>query len=194
MTELDSATALAQLSALHAHKNRGYGNAWRKRGELLAIFTNLARKYDRLIIALDQGTDSTDERLIDTAGDLCVYAAKYLTWLAERAPEAFNAVSSVGSAECADDGGSEAADRVLGAVLATDGDVDQCWAALKAAFEPLEAGLSAQIEAPEPPLSWERKVELAWAVAGASVGLAVALANERPAELGAWRAEIEAMG
>jgi hypothetical protein len=122
-----------------------------------------------------------------------VYAAKYLTWLAERAPEAFEAVSSLSTADCADDGGSEAVDRVLGAVVPTEGNVEECWAALKAAFEPLDAGLTAQIEAPEPPLSWERKVELAWAVAGASAGLAVALANERPAELAAWRAEIEAM-
>lgn len=194
MAELSSATALAQLSALHAHKNRGYGNAWRKRGELLAIFTNLARKYDRLVIALDEGTNSSDERLIDTAGDLCVYAAKYLTWLAERAPEAFEAVSSLSAAECADDGGSEAVDRVLGAVVSIEGNVEECWTGLKAAFEPLDVGLTAQIEAPEPPLSWEHKADLAWAVTGAAVGLTVALANERPAELAAWRIEIEAMG
>lgn len=193
MAEFSSATALAQLSALHAHKNRGYGDAWRKRGELLAIFTNLARKYDRLVIALDVGTDSTDERLIDTAGDLCVYAAKYLTWLAEQAPEAFDSASSVSSSQCADNGGSEAVDRVLGAVSVTNGEVDHCWATLKAAFIPLDKGLTAQIGASEPPLSWERKVELAWAVAGASVGLAIALAKERPEELAAWRNEIEAM-
>jgi hypothetical protein len=84
---LDSAEALALLARLHAHKNRGYGDAWRKRGELLSIFTNLARKYDRLVIALDQGRRSSDERLLDTAGDLCVYAVKYLTWLAAEHPE-----------------------------------------------------------------------------------------------------------
>jgi len=193
MAEFSSATALTQLSTLHTHKNRGYGDAWRKRGELLAIFTNLARKYDRLVVALDEGTDSTDERLLDTSGDLCVYAAKYLTWLAEQAPEAFDSASSVNSTQCADDGGSEALDRVLGAISAIHGDVDHCWATLKAAFVPLDNGLTAQIGVPDPPLSWERKVELAWAVAGASAGLVVALANERPEELAAWRNEIEAM-
>jgi thymidylate synthase len=193
MAKFSSASALAQLSALHTHKNRGYGDAWRKRGELLAIFTNLARKYDRLVVALDEGTNSTDERLIDTAGDLCVYAVKYLTWLAEQAPAAFDCASSVSSAECADDGGSEAVDRVLGAVSAIHGDVDHCWATLKAAFAPLDTGLTAQIGVPDPLLSWERKVELAWTVAGASAGLVVALANERPQELGKWRNEIKAM-
>jgi len=193
MAEFSSAAALAQLSKLHTHKSRGYGDAWRKRGELLAIFTNLARKYDRLVVALDEGTDSTDERLLDTAGDLCVYAAKYLTWLAEQAPGAFDSVSSVDSAKCADNGGSEVVDRVLGAVPAIHGDVNQCWATLKAAFAPLDMGLTAQIGVLDPPLSWERKVELAWAVAGASAGLVVALANERPDELDAWRNEIEAM-
>jgi hypothetical protein len=193
MAEFSSVNALAQLSTLHIHKNRGYGDAWRKRGELLAVFTNLARKYDRLVIALDEGTNSTDERLIDTAGDLCVYAAKYLTWLAEQAPEAFDSVSSVSSSQCADNGSNEPVDRVLEAVSATNGAVDHCWTTLKAAFVLLEKGLVAQIGVPEPPLSWERKVELAWAVAGASVGLVVALANERPKELAAWRNEIEAM-
>jgi len=193
MAEFSSATALTQLSTLHTHKNRGYGDAWRKRGELLAIFTNLARKYDRLVVAFDEGTDSTDERLLDTSGDLCVYAAKYSTWLTEQAPETFDSASSVSSAQCADDGGGEAVDRVLGAISPIHGDVDHCWTTLKAAFAPLDNGLTAQIGALEPPLSWERKVELAWAVAGASADLVVALANERPEEQAAWSNEIEAM-
>src|SRR3954449_10246576 len=93
------------LIALHSHKTTGYSDAWRKRGELLSIFTNLARKYDRLIVALDEGVRSRDERLPDTVGDLCVYAGKYLTWLAEQHPEAFDAVTrGATSEECADNG------------------------------------------------------------------------------------------
>src|ERR1700724_374555 len=101
--------ALELLVKLHSYKTVGYGDAWRKRGELLSIFTNLARKYDRLVVALDEGVRSSDERMPDTAGDLCVYAAKYLTWLAEQHPEAFDAVSrDTDSAMSADEAGAQA--------------------------------------------------------------------------------------
>jgi thymidylate synthase len=191
---LDSVILLDLLSRLHAHKNAGYGDAWRKRGELLSIFTNLARKYDRLVVSLDQGTRSADERILDTTGDLCVYAGKYLTWLAQRAPDAFDAISVPNAAECADQGGTAALDAVLGAVEPQLGDVDQCWAAVKAAFEPLEAGLIAQGDDSKRVLSWKRKVELTWGLAAGSAGLLLALGAEDEKEGESWRAEIEAMG
>jgi hypothetical protein len=194
MEILDSAAALDLLARLHTHKNAGYGNAWRKRGELLSIFTNLARKYDRLVVALDEGVDAADERNLDTAGDLCVYAAKYLTWLAERSPEDFDAVSIPSAEDCVDRGGTEAVDVVLGAIKVPAGDVAESWAAVKAVFEPLEAGLIAQGEGGDQTLSWQRKVELAWEVAGSSAGLLLALGAEDPEEVRKWRAEIEGMG
>lgn len=193
MQTLDSAVALDLLARLHTHKNAGYGNAWRKRGELLSIFTNLARKYDRLVVALDEGVDAADERNLDTAGDLCVYAAKYLTWLAERSPEDFDAVSIPSADDCADQGGTEAVDVVLGAIKVPTGDVGESWAAVKAAFAPLETGLIAQGEGGES-LSWQRKVELAWELAGSSAELLLALGAEDPEEVKKWRAEIEGMG
>jgi hypothetical protein len=194
MQILDSAAALDLLARLHTHKNAGYGNAWRKRGELLSIFTNLARKYDRLVVALDEDVDAADERNLDTAGDLCVYAAKYLTWLAERSPEDFDAVSIPSAEDCADRGGTEAVDVVLGAIKVPAGDVAESWAAVKVAFEPLETGLIAQGDGGEQSLSWQRKVELAWEVAGSSAGLLLALGAEDPEEVKKWRAEIEGMG
>jgi hypothetical protein len=195
LRELDSFTALNLLSQLHGHKNAGYGNAWRKRGELLSIFTNLARKYDRLVVALDQGKGSSDERILDTAGDLCVYAAKYLTWLAEQHPKEFEAASNVGSEECADDGGSGAVDRVLAAVEVPGGkSVAESWRAVKAAFEPLDRALVAQAEEGEALLGWERKIEFAWEIAAASAALLIALAAKDAEELEKWQAEIEAMG
>lgn len=193
MPALDDDATLDLLARLHAHKNAGYGDAWRKRGELLSIFTNLARKYDRLVVALDQGVEATDERTLDTAGDLCVYAAKYLTWLAERAPEDFDAASIPRAEDCADRGGTGAVDVVLGAIEVPTGDVAQSWAAVKKAFEPLETGLIAQGEGDEG-LSWRLKVELAWELAGASAALLLALGAKNPAEVESWRAEIEAMG
>lgn len=190
-----SSLAIELLISLHAHKTVGYGDAWRKRGELLSIFTNLARKYDRLVVALDQGVRSRDERLTDTAGDLCVYAGKYLTWLAEEHPEAYdNVASRVRSADCADSRGPEALARVLRALdVDARGGVDACWRRLKAAFDPLDAGLVAQAEG-HAALSWQRKVELAWAIAIAAVSVVVALADDEPADWTAWRAEIERLG
>ena len=193
MPALDSDAALDMLARLHAHKNAGYGDAWRKRGELLSIFTNLARKYDRLVVALDQGVNAADERTLDTAGDLCLYAAKYLTWLAERSPEDFDAVSTPSAEDCADRGGTEAVEVVLGAIDVSAGDVARSWATVKAAFEPLEAGLIAQGEGKEG-LTWRQKIELTWEVAGASAGLLLALGAEDAAETESWRMEIEAMG
>jgi hypothetical protein len=194
MEKLDSTTALGLLARLHAHKNAGYGNAWRKRGELLSIFTNLARKYDRLVVALDEGTDATDERILDTAGDLCVYAAKYLTWLAERSPEDFNAVSTPSAEDCADQGGAGAVNVVLNAIEVPTGNIASSWTSLKAAFEPLEAGLIEQSEVGEGVLDWQRKTQLAWELAASSAGLLLALGANDPGEVEKWRAEIEAMG
>ena len=194
MKTLDSTTALDLLARLHAHKNAGYGNAWRKRGELLSIFTNLARKYDRLVVALDKGAEAADERNLDTAGDLCVYAAKYLTWLAERSPEDFDAVSVPRAEDCADQGGTEAVNVVLNAIEVQAGDVAGSWAGVKAAFEPLETGLIAQGEGGEGVLSWQRKTELAWDLVGSSAVLLLALGAEDPEEVEKWQAEIEAMG
>ncbi|HET7053999.1 MAG TPA: hypothetical protein VFI09_08805 [Solirubrobacterales bacterium] len=194
MTTLNSTTALDLLARLHAHKNAGYGNVWRKRGELLSIFTNLARKYDRLVVALDEGIDATDKRNLETAGDLCVYAAKYLTWLAERSPEDFDAVSISRAENCADHGGTEAANVVLHALEVPSGDVDESWANVKAAFEPLETGLIAQSEVEEEALSWQRKTELAWELVGSSAELLLAFGAEDPQEVREWQAKIEAMG
>ena len=194
MPNLESAVALDLLARLHSHKNAGYGDAWRKRGELLSIFTNLARKYDRLVVALDRGVDAADERNLDTAGDLCVYAAKYLTWLAERSPEDFDAVSVPSAEDCADRGGTAAVSVVLRAIQVPAGNVAQSWASIKAAFEPLEAGLIAQGEGADGSLNWVRKIELAWELAGASAALLLALGAEHPEEVESWQTEIEAMG
>ena len=76
----------ALLERLHRHKDAAYGDAWRKRGEVIAIFANLARKYDRLLVAFDEQRPAATEPLGDTVADLCVYAGKYLTWIAEQHP------------------------------------------------------------------------------------------------------------
>lgn len=65
------------VTKLHDEKNAAYGDSWKKRGEMLGIMANIARKIDRL------GSNSTqDESSADTAIDLLVYLAKYRWWLA----------------------------------------------------------------------------------------------------------------
>jgi len=60
---------------LHAEKHKAYGNSWKKRGEMLGIMANCARKVDRLGVA--GGGDTA----ADTAIDLLVYFIKYELWL-----------------------------------------------------------------------------------------------------------------
>lgn len=67
---------LTQLCQLHLEKEAAYGGSWKKRGEMLGIMANIARKVDRL-----EGGETADETSADTAGDLLVYLAKYRTWL-----------------------------------------------------------------------------------------------------------------
>ncbi len=92
-TEID-----ATIIGLHAKKSAKYGNSWRKRGELISIFSNITRKYDRLENAIALGEIenlaaraevTSVEPVLDTVADLVVYTLKYLTFLAEQQDHAF---------------------------------------------------------------------------------------------------------
>lgn len=69
---------------LHRQKDAAYGNAWKKRGEVLSILANIARKVDRLGGVLEGAQATRDESLTDTAVDLLVYCLKYQTYLADQ--------------------------------------------------------------------------------------------------------------
>ena len=80
-----SATSLtAAIKRLHAEKDRAYGAAWKRRGELVSILPNIARKADRLETMMATGATLAGETALDTVVDLLVYALKYRLWLAER--------------------------------------------------------------------------------------------------------------
>lgn len=64
------------VADLHAKKHAGYGDSWKKRGELLSILPNIARKVDRL-----QQPGDDVETTADTSIDLLVYLLKYRWWL-----------------------------------------------------------------------------------------------------------------
>lgn len=69
---------------LHRRKDAVYRDAWKKRGEMLSILANIARKVDRLEYVLDGAPATQDESLFDTAVDLLIYALKYQTYLADQ--------------------------------------------------------------------------------------------------------------
>ena len=79
------------VSALHAEKHAAYGDSWKRRGEMLGIMANIARKVDRL-----GGAETSDETSTDTAIDLLVYLIKYRLWLAENLPSAPWPIDPVG--------------------------------------------------------------------------------------------------
>lgn len=73
----DSDAFSASVVRLHREKHAAYGNSWKKRGELVSILANIARKVDRL----EGGKETADESQVDTAIDLWVYLLKYHAWL-----------------------------------------------------------------------------------------------------------------
>lgn len=68
---------------LHYSKDRAYHNSWKRRGELISILANIARKVDRLEYAIGGSRPTPDETIMDTAVDLLVYSLKYQTYLAD---------------------------------------------------------------------------------------------------------------
>jgi hypothetical protein len=82
------------VSRLHREKDAAYRNAWKKRGEVLSILANIARKVDRLQSVVEGGPATRDESLMDTAVDLLVYCLKYQTYLADLDPTAAQALLS----------------------------------------------------------------------------------------------------
>ena len=78
VSEKDFVEFVAQL---HREKHAAYGDSWKKRGEMLGIMANIARKLGRLGVA--GGGDTA----ADTAIDLLVYLIKYYLWIEERLPQ-----------------------------------------------------------------------------------------------------------
>lgn len=77
-TEKGSSDFIKYVCKLHEEKHAAYGDSWKRRGEMLGIMANIARKIDRL------GKNGAGETAADTAIDLLVYLAKYRWWLFSR--------------------------------------------------------------------------------------------------------------
>ena len=74
------------IKRLHAEKNKAYGGSWKRRGELVSILPNVARKVDRLEALVATEARMSGETALDTAIDLLVYVEKYRLFLAEDMP------------------------------------------------------------------------------------------------------------
>lgn len=77
----------AAIRRLHARKSAAYGRAWKKRGEVMSVVANIARKVDRLEAVAAGAPATEDESLLDSALDLLVYCLKYTTYLADQDAE-----------------------------------------------------------------------------------------------------------
>jgi thymidylate synthase len=76
-----------RIKRLHAAKDAAYGDAWKKRGEIVGVLANIARKVDRLEVFAAKRTLLPGESLLDTVVDLFVYATKYRLFLMEANPQ-----------------------------------------------------------------------------------------------------------
>jgi thymidylate synthase len=72
------------IKDLHRKKDEAYRNAWKKRGELVGVISNIARKVDRVEQYISRKAELADESILDTAIDLFAYATKYRLFLLER--------------------------------------------------------------------------------------------------------------
>jgi len=88
-TDVSIAEIFDLLKTLHYKKTLSYGDSWKKHGEVLGLFSNITRKRDRILSLLAGAQGTTDEGIFDTISDLCVYAGKYLTLIAELYPVEF---------------------------------------------------------------------------------------------------------
>lgn len=193
------APILELLGQVHARKDAAYRDAWRKRGELLGIFPNIARKYDRLTVAMAEEEPATVEPLGGTVGDLCVYAAKYLTWLAEIHPDPVEATAHGPDPETLRaDHGAQAVDAVFTQLAEAEAalsepspkDVADAWGRIEDAFGPLEAGLMEQAQRPVDDPAWvNKKIEHAWRLTGATASMLLRLHELDPSHLDSLRAE-----
>ena len=84
MTAVDERQAFVlAIRRLHQAKDAAYRDSWKKRGEVISVLANIARKVDRLEYVIAGAPATRDESLLDTAVYLFVYGLKYQCFLAD---------------------------------------------------------------------------------------------------------------
>jgi hypothetical protein len=157
------------LTRLHEGKDRSYKDAWRQRGELIGIFCNVARKYDRLEVARNQDDADKVEPRADTAADLSIYSVKYVTWLIEHDPSAADPITSADSELWSAIRGHASVVLALEQLAVEQrvppSDLTTAFDAIAEPFTKLERVLVDQLKT-----TATAKTALAWQLAGAALG------------------------
>lgn len=160
--------------ALHRSKDAAYGNSWKKRGELISIAANLARKVDRIDQVVG-GAAAGREALLDTVVDLLVYAVKYETFLADQSADVAEHLFANGGERFSDgpDGFEELmrARDVVGEVRTTRAEAAEA----STAFDELDAFLQLH-----PQSEWMEKLALAERLTATALRLVLAVALSDP--------------
>ena len=170
------------IMALHRSKDAAYRNSWKRRGELISIAANLARKVDR-IDQIVSGASAGSESLLDTAVDLLVYAVKYQTYLADQSTEVARAIFARSGGHFSDGPeGFEERFRAIGFVDDEFVDVVHEAAAASSAFDDLDALLQLH-----PQDHWVEKLVLAETLTLAAIRLTQAVAESDPRSVAVLR-------
>lgn len=167
--------------ALHRSKDAAYGNSWKKRGELISIAANIARKIDRIDQVVG-GAAAGKEALLDTVVDFLVYAVKYETFLADQSVEVAGKLFANGGERFSDGpAGFEDLMRTHDSV-AEFGIVHVEAAAASTAFDELDAFLQRH-----PQGEWMEKLALAERLTAIALRLLAAVAVSDPDGVNALR-------
>lgn len=160
--------------ALHRAKDAAYGNSWKKRGELISIAANLARKIDRIDQVVG-GAAAGREALLDTAVDLLVYAVKYETFLADQSTDVADKLFTNGGELFSD--GPDGFEELMQARNVIDGvrTVHAEAAEASTTFGELDAFLQLH-----PRGAWMEKLALAERLTAISLRLVLAVAMSDP--------------
>lgn len=169
------------IIALHRSKDAAYGNSWKKRGELISIAANVARKIDRIDQVVG-GASAGREALLDTVVDLLVYAIKYETFLADQSTDVAGTLFPDGGGSFSD--GPDGFEELLRARDAGDEaeTINIEAAAASAAFDELDAFLQLN-----PQGAWVEKLMLAERLSAIALRLTVAVAVSDPVSVAALR-------
>jgi hypothetical protein len=169
----------AELVTLHEFKDRKYKDAWRKRGELIGIFANIARKYDRLVVVQTEDDPDEAEPRADTSADLCVYSIKYVTWLIEHHPAASTAIPVADPVQWS---GTRGHDAVAPALIKLADETTVPPADLATAFDAIGAPFTEleRILVDIEPTTARDKAALAWKLAAGSLAYLWRLALDEP--------------
>jgi len=189
------AKIVATLTDLHAAKDPIYLDAWRRRGELIGIFANIARKFDRLENAADATDPDKVESRADTAADLAIYAAKYLSWLIEH-DSSLAADFDADANEWTAAHGHHAVEAILADLeraeqkraLQPPATLNAAFVAVREPFRLLDEHLVAGTR-----LEPTRKAELVWRLTDSATRYLWRIAHDQPAVWSRFAAEVAAL-